>query len=872
MYRELPQHPGVGCDDATVATASTLEEIPAQESTGLGSQRSDDKESSVEEKLSVSSDLRRHNQGQIDRMIQVYDEIFKFYLGRNTVRPGCWDETRQLWQSIPDLEKFLKWGMANLVARVLDQTELPPKKNPDWPDEVFAGWPQARVVRLRLLFKSGRDGYCTRRQLSFAWSLLQGKAGSLPVDESFRQDALADAVDRLTNTHDEGQDELMYELEQACRRVVEWIYPRRFIPVPSRVASRSASYESGRTKGGTLGTLLEEAYQKGLMTGLVPEVLEGMSCSGLEFYTPDPWIWDEVEFLAERDAKKLQCRPIGLLEPFKVRVITVGTASEYHLMRRIQPVIYKPLRDNPILKLVGKPLESADASALRAKAMDPQGVCRWLDAERFWVSGDYEAATDYLNPHLSWVVLSAMAERIPSLLKYLSQMKAALVGHEIEVPDCPGEFEQQVWGQLMGSPISFPVLCLVNLAATLLAYEHRLGQAIHPSQLPVLINGDDVGFYADQKLYGMWKRCTAGAGLKFSLGKNYTHPRYLILNSQVHDMKNFAATHVPHLLSGCLWGMVGKSSDPRDSFDESPLAFLGCVKDLHKDWPDRTEYLTQRFVALHWKALNEKIPRGMSWYAPPHLGGLGLPRKVPVKELMTKQQLRLAKYLWDHRLECPLPRLEDLNRPEEVQEAQRLVDDYHRGLGWVTRELDRNTAVKDSDLMGRWASWSAQGIRVLRTDDAAIPQALKRKEWVKAMGQWKSKFFKLWKVAVKEGGGNLPREAWNWGEQFKICLSPRFDSLNFSNDLGEGLIAAPGSLRPYTVEEVEVWTAERDRSAEFVYNNQRPSSVSNWGIYPAEHYSGPTSEEPLYESFKEWDTKVYDEWVQRYRWRFHEIV
>ena len=91
----------------------------------------------------------------------------------------------------------------------------------------------------------------------------------------------------------------------------------------------------------------------------------------------------------------------------------------------------------------------------------------------------------------------------------------------------------------MGSPVSFPVLCLINIAATLVSYEIRLGlDYVDLSQIPICVNGDDVLFWAvDQEHYDIWKQVTAKCGLKFSLGKNYTSRRYAVINSELYRFK-----------------------------------------------------------------------------------------------------------------------------------------------------------------------------------------------------------------------------------------------------------------------------------------------------------------------------------------------
>jgi len=91
----------------------------------------------------------------------------------------------------------------------------------------------------------------------------------------------------------------------------------------------------------------------------------------------------------------------------------------------------------------------------------------------------------------------------------------------------------QTTGQLMGSTLSFPILCAVNLVAYWAAVEEYLGRPVDPQELPVLVNGDDILFRSDPRLYAMWLTNIRDVGFSLSLGKNYVHPHILTVNSQV---------------------------------------------------------------------------------------------------------------------------------------------------------------------------------------------------------------------------------------------------------------------------------------------------------------------------------------------------
>lgn len=87
----------------------------------------------------------------------------------------------------------------------------------------------------------------------------------------------------------------------------------------------------------------------------------------------------------------------------------------------------------------------------------------------------------------------------------------------------------------MGSVLSFPFLCAANLIAYYRAVVRRceeLGIDIpEPSELSLLINGDDILFISDTPFYNIWKEEIGKLGFTLSDGKNLCHPQYFTINS-----------------------------------------------------------------------------------------------------------------------------------------------------------------------------------------------------------------------------------------------------------------------------------------------------------------------------------------------------
>jgi hypothetical protein len=188
------------------------------------------------------------------------------------------------------------------------------------------------------------------------------------------------------------------------------------------------------------------------------------------------------------------------------------------------------MRKHPNFALIGQPCNGAFLSQI----FGDKELFTYNNKKGFFVSGDYESATDLLNPALSEFAQEQISKRLNIPIEDQFVLKQCLTGHNLRYKK-NGDMFKQTWGQLMGSPTSFPVLCLVNMAATLVAYQKAYHRSFQLSELPTCVNGDDVLFWAkDEKHYEIWKQITGECGLKFSLGKNYTSRDACIINSELY--------------------------------------------------------------------------------------------------------------------------------------------------------------------------------------------------------------------------------------------------------------------------------------------------------------------------------------------------
>lgn len=181
-----------------------------------------------------------------------------------------------------------------------------------------------------------------------------------------------------------------------------------------------------------------------------------------------------------------------------------------------------------------------------------------------FVSGDYESATDNLNIHLSRYVLACIRSR--SLHVPCNVWDSAEVTLACEFP---GSRKQQS-GQLMGSLLSFPLLCLVNY----LTFRYAV-----PRDVPVRVNGDDIVFRCTPVEKEKWFRLVQDSGLVVSKGKTLVSRRCFSLNSTFFLASVGGIRLIPSIRSKCLFG---KALDPMSIKGrlESVYTGSGVLKDL----------------------------------------------------------------------------------------------------------------------------------------------------------------------------------------------------------------------------------------------------------------------------------------------------
>jgi hypothetical protein len=264
-------------------------------------------------------------------------------------------------------------------------------------------------------------------------------------------------------------------------------------------------------------------------------------------FDPLPQVPLNARTAKKRAPEPLTCVVGPVLEPLKCRLVTKGPAEEYWLVKGLQKTLWAHVQAKSACSLIGRPISTTDISAV------VEGSSRYFWVEQHFepmelVSVDYEASTDHIEGGITMMCLS---EAIDALYKAGSEFcapgslfrrvaESVLANHEIQYPEMgvgTPDTILQTRGQLMGSPLSFPILCAINLATYWCALEDYIGKRVPLRELPVRVNGDDMLFYAPRSFTRLWTLYRNFVGFRPSIGKNYISSSFAVLNSQLFSVR-----------------------------------------------------------------------------------------------------------------------------------------------------------------------------------------------------------------------------------------------------------------------------------------------------------------------------------------------
>ena len=525
-----------------------------------------------------------------------------------------------------DWIKFLKYKLSSFMAFFLDN-ELPDKpfQEEDKPNMLACG----SLGRFFLKIVRGRLSYSLR------CSVLKLKKGFDRPDSDYVRNAVQEAKLMLTTEHPGpasewiSRERVFYEARRTVREIFKKKITQQDLEHPY-APSVKANYVDSRSEFGTFGTLIEKGllldidtpshvYQNALV-----EAEESRVHSEVPDYRLNPRLKVGVEKLysscyrASRELAKNEVadvKLVGLAEALKVRTISKGPPLTYFVLKPVQKFLHNQMRKLSIFVALDRPIEERDITRM------------FCHSTGEFISLDYKSATDLLDPEYSRVIMNEICDTVDMPEDIRELCIKALTGHLIEgVP--------QKWGQLMGSIVSFIVLCVAN-AAIVRACLEISDKCIYPishknsfglaEQCPILINGDDGLVRSSGRFYMIWKSVAASVGLVPSIGKTYAHREYCNINSTSFLFRNNEAKLIPDVNMGLVLGLGRSSSiSSKDVFDpDSGLTIGARHRELIKSCPFELRLAVHELFLRRNSSVLTSL-RAIPWYVSESLGGVGL--------------------------------------------------------------------------------------------------------------------------------------------------------------------------------------------------------------------------------------------------------
>lgn len=576
-------------------------------------------------------------------------------------------------------QSFVKYWLNFYLCRYFGDPNLPERD--DWiVDNLFSGW-LARLVSRAL----------AQRDASFFYSLQKGSKLIWPeLGEKAKEKALKKHKAAFSETHGPlgpAVREALHELSTVVFSSCSLKNGTKFLP------SGSACSQASRREGGAL-SLYKQFHApnpKGKMTESMEETHTqvAMSIMGvLPVYAQslDSWRQREFDHAVEEslvglgiDMKSPEFSPVlprfqdvsGLRElPFAPCGVEESTPSapstqpKYRSLEMKVQAIPEPGKFRIITKGDGylysalQPLQGLmlDAWKRRPEAtMKHQDLTEKVNAIHhncgkalpLWCSGDYEAATDNIKREATIEAFRGLWRHPLYRLGLVS-----LSGGECEYPD--RSRVQFLDGQPMGHPLSFPLLCVINMAVLhatckkwVAASKSRQQRAARKclSYLIIrncLINGDDILFKApDREFCELFGETAGEAGLKLSVGKNYVSSHSCMINSQM-----FVERDGKMIRKGYLNLKLVKGTNIKEGESAAFATQIGSeISKMVKLCPWTA--CTIPSCMGRWEKESKKFHTSFvpNWYLPVHLGGYGVDVSLsPSSWKVTRWQRKVAAH------------------------------------------------------------------------------------------------------------------------------------------------------------------------------------------------------------------------------------
>jgi hypothetical protein len=581
--------------------------------------------------------------------------------------------------------KKAKYLLAMFMARYLRNPE--PKT-----DESFVSHgPWKRWARPRLIEYS-------RKNTHLWMSFMQCKRSALPLSPDIVFETYLKHRTQMAKPDPLQSDDLMYDriielLQPILRKIKRGLerYSDSALRDVDHAASTSAAWDSNRSVGGQAGMLSQRLFTNDFTRPLPAALSQSVDqlismdytveakpvtvrygkasrkhqlrpvkipISSVELnkveqrgdpdriaeFSEKIGVWARTDVL--RYAGRLPAMIQAVLEPLKVRVISKGLAAPYYYSKGLQKALHTTMRNMPCFRLIGRPVSPTDLYDL------------YRPGAEYWYSGDYEASTDNLSARLGNGLLRLLVDELDDWDNDV--YRAVLAPHTIHYPPVSVKDQNgheslqsiepidQVNGQLMGSILSFPILCLANLGLYLSTVFHEqtpTDREIFEACDKVLVNGDDILYRASEAECERHELNGARVGLKMSVGKTYKHKRYANVNSTSFDYampadgslfgrNRSCPVQIDFLNTGLFFGQSKVLTTPTTrierigvdmSSDEALVSPHCVVVDalLQGALPGRQVDVLSDYLRVHGAAIRHEA-RGRNLFASRSFGGFGM--------------------------------------------------------------------------------------------------------------------------------------------------------------------------------------------------------------------------------------------------------
>lgn len=461
------------------------------------------------------------------------------------------------------------------------------------------------------------------RSLSLMQSFLLSKRGWAKASTYTLQTAVYKHQIRLTSVGVPLNEETKTHIRLAVDKIV------KPVDVYSNVSlSRHASNTTSRKAGGVLREVAGEGFP---VSQLAAPSLRTLAHSVGEWKKGVFGRCEQHVIAQELSGTSRFVKAQFLYEPGKIRAISVGDAFLNTFLTPLQSHLIQCWK-------------SSDYSTMRP---DWERRVEKFIAPLSWVwnSIDYEAATDLLKLESTGVAIAEVSTILG--LDLPTDLGGTTIEYSEKLLD-RSRFPElkatvvQTNGQLMGHPLSFPLLCMINLSALLRAItickaSGLITKAEGEQILSMtVLNGDDLLFPCPPSFVAVFEQCALDVGLKPSLGKSYTSRYFAMVNNVQFLMTPKGGRQFGYVNQKLIYNFSLKSGEEKDS----PFEIGHAFNKMFELCPDALAFLPDGLMNRASVPIAGYQP---NFFFPSHLGGFGVdPKFATAKIGATRLQRQIA--------------------------------------------------------------------------------------------------------------------------------------------------------------------------------------------------------------------------------------